>query len=82
MQVWYLEGKGDTAHAALAALLPQLAALPGFAGAELLRSPAQPELSLLQSRWQGEVPGLPSPDGVRGWVFEVVAHVRAAEYRP
>lgn len=73
MRVWYLEGKGAAARAALGALLPELAARPGFLGGELLHSPTQPELTLLQSRWVGEPPGQRLPQGVRGWVFEVVA---------
>lgn len=72
MRVWYLEGKGTAARSALGALLPELAARSGFVGGELLHSPAQPELTLLQSRWAGEVPAMNLPDGVRGWVFEVI----------
>lgn len=73
MQVPYAEGKGEAARAALHAFLNTLPEYPGFLGAELLLSPAQPELTLVASRWAGEVPPVPVPDGVRAWVFQVQA---------
>lgn len=74
MNVQYAEGRGEAAEAGLRALLDTLDGLEGFAGAELLSSPAQPGLWLLVSRWQGEVPEMALPDGVRAWVFEVMDH--------
>ncbi|ALW87509.1 antibiotic biosynthesis monooxygenase [Deinococcus actinosclerus] len=73
MQVHYAEGKGEAARAALHAFLNTLPEYPGFLGAELLLSPAQPELTLVASRWAGEVPPVPVPDSVRAWVFQVQA---------
>lgn len=69
--VHYAEGKGEAARAALHAFLDALPGQAGFLGAELLLSAAQPELTLVASRWAGEVPPLPVPDGVRAWVFQV-----------
>lgn len=71
--VHYAEGKGEAARAALHAFLDALPGQAGFLGAELLLSAAQPKLTLVASRWAGEVPPLPVPDGVRAWVFQVQA---------
>ncbi|GAA5533670.1 hypothetical protein [Deinococcus aluminii] len=71
-RVHYAEARGEDATRALRAFLAALPSLPGFLGAELLVSPAQPELALVASRWAGEVPPLALPDGVRAWVFEVL----------
>lgn len=71
--VHYAEGHGGAVRTALHAFLTALAGHPGFLGAELLLSPAQPALTLVASRWAGEVPPLPVPDGVRTWVFQVQA---------
>ena len=71
MQVHYAEARGETAEASLRAFLQVLPTLPGFVGAELLVSPDQPGLALIASRWEGSVPLLPLPAGVRAWVFEV-----------
>lgn len=71
-QVHYAEARGENAEADLRAFLKALPALPGFVGAELLVSPAQPGLVLVASRWEGTVPPLSLPGGVRAWVFEVL----------
>lgn len=71
LRVQYAEARGEAAESALAAFLRALPGLPGFLGAELLVSPGQPGLALVASRWSGEVPPLPLPDGARAWVFEV-----------
>ncbi|MFC6749646.1 hypothetical protein [Deinococcus aquaticus] len=39
----------------------------------MLLSAAQPELTLVASRWADLPPPLPVPDGVRAWVFQVQA---------
>ncbi|BDP43203.1 hypothetical protein DAETH_31720 [Deinococcus aetherius] len=72
LRVHYAEARGDAARAGMEALLAALPAQPGFLGAELLHSPAQPGLVLVASRWAGEVPALPLPAGARAWVFEVL----------
>lgn len=71
LRVHYAEARGEAAERDLGALLAALPDLPGFLGAELLISPAQPGLALVASRWSGEVPPLPLPGGARAWVFEV-----------
>ncbi|GBF05784.1 hypothetical protein DAERI_060044 [Deinococcus aerius] len=71
-QVHYTEVRGDQAEDALRVFLNALPALPGFLGAELLVSPAQPGLALVASRWAGQAPPLPLPAGARAWVFEVL----------
>lgn len=71
--VHYAEGKGEAARAALHAFLGGLPDHAGFLGAELLLSAAQPELTLVASRWADLPPPLPVPDGVRAWVFQVQA---------
>lgn len=68
----YTEVRGDQAEDDLRAFLNALPAQPGFLGAELLVSPAQPGLALVASRWSGEAPPLPLPGGTRAWVFEVL----------
>ncbi len=70
-QVWYIELRGPEALATLTALLDVVATCPGFLGAEVLSSPAQPELALLESRWETEPPTLPLPAGAKAWAFEV-----------
>ena len=74
VQVQYVEardnGDGLTATA-LSAHLHTLQAQPGFLGAELLASPAQPGLLLIASRWACPAPQLALPAGARSWVFEV-----------
>lgn len=74
LQVQYVEardnGDGLTA-AALSAHLETLQTQPGFLGAELLVSPAQPGLLLIASRWAEPAPELPLPVGAKSWVFEV-----------
>ncbi|PTA67558.1 hypothetical protein [Deinococcus arcticus] len=77
MSAWvhYAEGRqGLSSRAALHAFLESLPGQPGFLGAELLLSPAQPELSLVASRWTTEVPPLAVPAGVRAWTFQVLDH--------
>ncbi|GAA5501427.1 hypothetical protein Dxin01_01159 [Deinococcus xinjiangensis] len=69
--VWYIELRGPEALATLGGTLDQLAALPDFLGAELLASPAQPELALLESRWAAGPPSLLLPAGAKSWTFEV-----------
>ncbi|MFC4424693.1 antibiotic biosynthesis monooxygenase family protein [Deinococcus navajonensis] len=70
--VWYVELRGPGAIDTLRALLQGLAGQPGLLGAELLTSPAQPDLALLASRWATEAPHLPLPSGAKSWVFEVI----------
>ncbi|EYB69432.1 hypothetical protein DEIPH_ctg008orf0171 [Deinococcus phoenicis] len=72
MQVHYAEARGEQAESELHAFLNALPGLPGFLGAELLVSPAQPGLALVASRWAEKVPPLPLPHGTRAWVFEVL----------
>lgn len=72
LHVHYAEARGDGAEEILRAFLGTLPGRPGFLGAELLASPAQPGLALVASRWSGEVPPLTLPDGVRAWEFEVL----------
>ena len=71
--VWYIELRGEEAVGVLSGVLERLPGLPGFQGAELLTSPAQPGLALIASRWAGEVPDLPLPAGAKHWAFEVIA---------
>lgn len=71
LHVHYAEAKDEAAGRELTAWLDTLPGQPGFLGAELLVSPAQPGLALVASRWAGEVPLLAVPEGVRAWVFEV-----------
>ncbi|WP_288432427.1 antibiotic biosynthesis monooxygenase [uncultured Deinococcus sp.] len=72
-QVWYVEARGGEARDRLHAFLGTLSAQPGFLGAELLLSPAQPDLALVASRWAAAPPALPLPEGARAWTFEVFA---------
>ena len=71
--VWYVELRGVNAIRALRDCLDVLPTLPGFQGAELLTSPAQPGLALIASRWAGDIPDLPLPAGAKHWAFQVVA---------
>ncbi|ASN79918.1 MULTISPECIES: hypothetical protein [Deinococcus] len=73
--VHYAELKGEDALARLDAWAATLSAQPGFSGAEVLTSPAQPGLALVASRWTAPVPPLALPDGVKAWVFVVQASV-------
>lgn len=70
--VWYVELRGPEAIIRLRDFLDALPAQAGFRGAELLTSPAQPELVLIASRWQDEPPALHVPDGAKHWVFTVL----------
>ncbi|ULH15133.1 antibiotic biosynthesis monooxygenase [Deinococcus sp. KNUC1210] len=71
IQVHYIEGR-ETAHRAqLAALLSRLRQMPGCLRADLLSSPQQPALSLLESRWNGAPPTLEVPPGCKSWAFVV-----------
>ncbi|WP_034409625.1 antibiotic biosynthesis monooxygenase family protein [Deinococcus murrayi] len=71
LQVHYAEARDEAAGRALTAWLDTLPGQPGFVGAELLASPAQPGLLLVASRWaSGELPPT-VPPGVRAWAFEV-----------
>ena len=72
--VHYAELRGAGARAILHDFMGCLSARPGFLGAELLSSPAQPGLLLVASRWAGAVPGdLPLPAGAKAWTFTVEA---------
>lgn len=74
VQVQYVEARDDgdgLTAAALSAHLDTLQVQPGFVGAELLVSPAQPGLLLIASRWATPAPELPLPAGAKAWVFEV-----------
>ncbi len=68
----YTEVRGDQAEDDLRSFLNALPSQPGFLGAELLVSPAQPGLALVASRWSGQAPPLPLLAGARAWVFEVL----------
>lgn len=70
--VWYVELRGDEAEHTLRRWLEQLPGQPGFAGAELLSSPAQPGLALLASRWAGVPPQLTLPPEAKHWTFRVL----------
>lgn len=70
--VHYAEARGDEALAALRRFLNVLPPLRGFQGAELMWSEAQPGLYLVVSRWDGPVPRLTVPEGVKAWEFEIV----------
>lgn len=70
-EVWYVELRGPDALTRLGEWLERLPTLPGFVGAELLSSPAQPELALVASRWATEVPNVGVPDGAKHWIFRV-----------
>ncbi|GGR12044.1 hypothetical protein [Deinococcus ruber] len=52
-------------------MLEQLRHLPGCLRADLLSSPQQPALSLLESRWHGTPPALDVPPGCNAWAFVV-----------
>ena len=71
----YIEGKATQAdpdvQQRLSDLMAGLGHLPGFLSADLLSSPAQPELVLLESRWAGPVPALDIPAGCKSWAFTV-----------
>lgn len=75
IQVHYIEGKATQAdpdvQQRLSDLMAGLGHLPGFLGADLLSSSAQPELALLESRWAGDVPALDIPVGCKSWAFTV-----------
>ncbi|GGJ73065.1 hypothetical protein [Deinococcus aquiradiocola] len=75
VQVHYIEGHSDRCGPDITLRLSDLMAglghLPGFVGADLLCSPDQPGLCLLESRWQGDVPPLEVPVGCRAWAFTV-----------
>lgn len=72
-QVWYVEARGEGARDLLGVFLDTLDGQPGFLGAELLHSPAQPDLALVASRWAAGPPALALPEGARAWTFEVLA---------
>ena len=61
----------DNVYQRLSDLMAGLGHLPGFLGADLLTSPAQPGLCLLESRWAGAVPALDIPAGCKAWAFDV-----------
>ncbi|WP_291425888.1 hypothetical protein [Deinococcus sp.] len=68
-----MELQGDGAAGQLLAVLEELPSQPGFLGAELLTSPAQPALALIASRWAAALPALALPAGAKAWSFVVVA---------
>lgn len=61
----------DDVYQRLSDLMAGLGHLPGFLGADLLTSPAQPGLCLLESRWAAAVPALDVPAGCKSWAFDV-----------
>ncbi len=71
----YIEGQATPAEPdvqqRLSDLMAGLGHLPGFLSADLLSSPAQPELVLMESRWAGDVPALDIPAGCKSWAFTV-----------
>lgn len=78
VRVWYVELRGEDTEKSLWALAGELAGQPGWLGAEVQLSPAQPGLALLVTRWQGTPPEWPLPPGAKAWAFEV----RSAPERP
>ncbi|WP_245588582.1 hypothetical protein [Deinococcus pimensis] len=79
--VLYVELRGEDAARRLRPLLDDLARVPGFRGGELLRSPAQPGLALVQARFDVEPPDVSLPGGARAWTF-VVEHAHEAPHDP
>ncbi|AZI43178.1 hypothetical protein EHF33_10870 [Deinococcus psychrotolerans] len=71
--IHYLEGRGEQAEGLLLAFLQRLGSEPGLLGAYLLAAPTQPDVWLLESHWEGEVPVLDIPQGYQHWSFEVRA---------
>lgn len=71
LRVHYAEARDEAAGRALTAWLETLPGQPGFWGAELLASPAQPGLLLVASRWADGARPPAVPPGVRAWEFEV-----------
>lgn len=70
--VHYAEARGDFALSTLRTFLDSLPTQPGLLGAELMGSAAQPGLYLVMSRWNGTIPALSIPHGVKAWEFEIV----------
>lgn len=75
--VSYVELKGEGAEDALRLTLRDLAGRDGFLGGELLVSPAQPGLALVQARWDREPPSGQGPSGAKSWSFTVVEAIDA-----
>jgi hypothetical protein len=77
--VHYIEGRASRESGAqggdmqqrLSDVMAGLGHLPGFLGADLLCSPLQPGLYLLESRWAELVPDFEIPVGCRAWAFTV-----------
>jgi hypothetical protein len=77
--VHYIEGRssdagqsvGPDVQQRLSDVMAGLGHLPGFLGADLLCSPLQPGLYLLESRWAEQVPEFEIPVGCRAWAFTV-----------
>lgn len=79
-QVWYVELRGQDAAPRLAEWMMALPTLPHFLGAELLSSPAQPNLALVASRWAAEVPPLAVPAGAKAWAFRVLEVIEPSSF--
>ena len=79
--VLYVELRGQSATETLRPVLHALAGQEGFLGGELLLSPAQPQLALVQARFDREPPVLGLPEGARSWSFvvEEALHARSAQ---
>ena len=73
--VLFVELKGGDAAEVLRPLLWLLAGQPGFGGGELLTSPDQPHLALVQARFSGGPPRMSLPEGARSWTFTVIEAV-------
>lgn len=69
--VLYVELNAENAVETLRSLLLHFARQEGFEGGELLTSPAQSGLALVQARWSGEPPPV-QVAGARAWSFVVV----------
>jgi len=79
--VLYVELRGEDAAEHLRPVLTQLAGAAGFAGGELLLSPGQPGLALVQARFRDEPPTPTLPDHARTWSFVVEHALEAAPDR-
>ncbi|WP_245900652.1 hypothetical protein [Deinococcus yavapaiensis] len=62
-------------------MLREIAQQDGFLGGELLASPSQPGLALLQARFDRAPSSADWPSGAKGWTFTVVEAIAAPSLR-